>query len=56
MEEKLMRADLYEKYYKRGLNHYLFKNIFGLHRPDKAIKRFYYAIIFFVLVIGTVVL
>lgn len=47
-----MRAKLYEKYYKLGFDHYIFKNIFGLQRPDKNIKRFYYAVIAMVLMVG----
>lgn len=51
-----MRAKLYEKYYKLGFDHFIFKNLFGLHKPDKAVKRFYYTIIALALLVGTVVL
>ncbi|MGN8224882.1 hypothetical protein [Gracilimonas sp. BCB1] len=47
-----MRAKLYEKYYKLGFDYYIFKNIFGLHKPDKNVKRFYYALIVTVLALG----
>jgi hypothetical protein len=47
-----MRAKLYEKYYKLGFDHYIYKNIFGLHKPDKNVKRFYYLIIAAMLMIG----
>jgi hypothetical protein len=47
-----MRAKLYEKYYKLGFDYYIFKNIFGLHKPDKKVKRFYYVLMFSVLMIG----
>lgn len=47
-----MRAKLYEKYYKLGFDHYIFKNIFGLHKPDKNVKRFYYAIIVTAITVG----
>ncbi|MCH2448619.1 MAG: hypothetical protein MK198_00605 [Gracilimonas sp.] len=47
-----MRAKLYEKYYKLGFDHYIFKNIFGLHKPDKNVKRFYYAIIATAVMVG----
>ena len=50
-----MRAKLYEKYYKLGFDHYIFKNIFGLHKPDKGIKRFYYTIIGLALIIGFII-
>lgn len=49
-----MRAKLYEKYYKRGLDHFMFKNVIGLHKPNKKVKRFYYAVIIAVVVLGTV--
>ncbi|MBO6585402.1 MAG: hypothetical protein JJ953_04805 [Gracilimonas sp.] len=47
-----MRAKLYEKYYKLGFDHYIFKNIFGLHKPDKNVKRFYYVLIISALALG----
>ncbi len=49
-----MRAKLYEKYYKLGFDHYIFKNIFGLSKPDRNIKRFYYVIIAAALLVGVV--
>ena len=49
-----MKAKLYEKYYKLGFDYYILKNIFGLHKPDKNIKRFYYAIIAMALLVGAV--
>lgn len=50
-----MRAKLYEKYYKLGFDYYINKNIFGLHKPDKNVKRFYYAIIVTALMVGLVI-
>ncbi len=50
-----MRAQLFEKYYKRGINHYLFKNFFGLHKPDRYIKRFYYALIIAIVIVGNLI-
>jgi hypothetical protein len=50
-----MRAKLFEEYYKLGFDHYIFKNIFGLHKPDKNVKRFYYAIIFVALAVGIII-
>lgn len=51
-----MRAKLYEKYYKRGFDHFIFKNVLGLDKPDKSIKRLYYAIITAVIILGITVL
>ena len=51
-----MRAKLYEKYYKRGINYYIYKNLFGLKRPDSTIKRFYYGLMLSVLLLGIFVL
>jgi|AntRauTorcE11897_2_1112592.scaffolds.fasta_scaffold00284_22 hypothetical protein len=50
-----MRAKLYEKYYKLGFDHYIFKNVFGLNKPDRNVKRFYYVLIAAVLMIGLAV-
>lgn len=50
-----MRAKLFEEYYKLGFDHYIFKNIFGLNKPDKNVKRLYYAIIFTALAIGLLI-
>jgi|TARA_R100001015_G_C4481411_1_gene61814 hypothetical protein len=47
-----MKAKLYEKYYKLGFDYYILKNVFGLHKPDKNIKRFYYAVIATALLVG----
>ena len=47
-----MRAKLYEKYYKLGFDYYINKQLFGLHKPDKNIKRFYYIVIATTLLIG----
>ena len=53
--EKVMRAQLFEEYYKNGINHYLFKNLFGLHKPDRNIKRFYYALIIAAVIVGNLI-
>lgn len=50
-----MRAQLYEKYYKRGISHYLYKHVLGLHKPDKAIKRFYYVVIASMMAVGLLI-
>lgn len=51
-----MRARLFEKYYKRGLDHFMFKDVLGLSKPDKKIKRFYYVVIAAVVLVGTLLL
>ncbi|MFN1835174.1 hypothetical protein AB2B38_007930 [Balneola sp. MJW-20] len=51
-----MRAKLYEKYYKQGINHYLFKEYLGLKKPDESIKRFYYVLMLSMLLMGVFVL
>jgi hypothetical protein len=50
-----MRAKLYEKYYKLGFDYYILKNIFGLNKPDKNVKRFYYVVIAAVLAVGVAI-
>lgn len=50
-----MRAKLYEQYYKLGFDHYIFKNLFGLNKPDKNVKRFYYTIMFVALAVGFII-
>lgn len=50
-----MRAKLYEQYYKLGFGHYIFKEVMGLNKPDKAVKRFYYILISTALMIGILV-
>lgn len=50
-----MRAKLYEKYYRLGFDYYINKNLLGLHKPDKNIKRFYYVVIATALMVGLVI-
>jgi hypothetical protein len=40
-----MRAKIYESYYKLGFDHLIFKDVMGLKRPGKKVKRFYYVLI-----------
>lgn len=40
-----MRAKIYESYYKLGFDHLIFKDVMGLKKPKKRIKRFYYVLI-----------
>ncbi len=43
-----MRAKMYEKYYKMGLSHDLFKTM-HLKKPKKRIKTFYYLLMVVIL-------
>ena len=36
---------MYQKYYKLGLDHFLFKKVFGLKKPSIKIHFIYFAII-----------
>jgi len=50
-----MRAKIYEKYYKRGLGYLMLKGLMGLKKPNKSIKRFYYTLIIFILLMGKII-
>ncbi len=50
-----MRAKIFEKYYKQGFNHMLFKQVMGLKKPDKNVKRLYYGLIVLVIVLALVI-
>lgn len=52
----IMRAKLYEKYYKRGLGYYVLKNMIGVGKPDSTTKRLYYVLMTAVLLLGMFVL
>lgn len=47
-----MRAKIYEKYYKLGFDHMMFKEVMGLKKPRKNIKRFYLSLIVIVLILA----
>jgi hypothetical protein len=47
-----MRAKIYEKYYKLGFDHMMFKEVMGLKKPRKNIKRFYFILIVVVLIVA----
>ena len=49
-----MRAKLFERYYKLGFDHAIFKGKMGLKKPTKGIKRFYLGLIFILLVLGLI--
>jgi hypothetical protein len=40
-----MRAKLYEKHYKNGLNHMIYKEVLHLKKPKKDVQMFYLAIL-----------
>lgn len=39
-----MRAKIYEEYYKLGFDHLIYKDVMGLKKPKKKVKRFYYVL------------
>jgi hypothetical protein len=45
-----MKAKMYEKYYKKGLNHMMFKEVLHLKKPKKDVKIFYLIILVLVIV------
>ena len=48
----MKRDKLFEPYYKRGFDHFVFKNILGLKRPNEATFRFYLILICLILAIA----
>lgn len=47
-----MKAKLYERYYKLGFSHFLFKNVLGLKKPSKEVKLFYVILITIILILA----
>lgn len=47
-----MRAKMYEKYYKMGLSHDLFKTM-HLKKPKKRVKTFYYLLMLIVILLAS---
>jgi hypothetical protein len=47
-----MKAKIYERHYKLGFDHLIFKEVMGLKKPRKGIKRFYFVLIFVLLFLG----
>jgi len=41
---------MYEKYYKRGFNHLMFKQVFGLKKPKTETKIMYIGILLIIVV------
>ncbi len=50
-----MRAKMFERYYKLGFDHLVFKNVMGLKKPKKGIRRFYLGLIAILLAIGLLI-
>jgi len=48
-EEAVMRAKIYERYYKMGFDHFIYKRLLGLKKPKKEVRQFYYVLIFLIL-------
>lgn len=44
-----MRAKIYERYYKLGFDHFIYKRLLGLKKPRKEVRQFYYVLIFLLL-------
>jgi len=51
----MMSAKLFEKYYKRGFDHFIFKHVMGLHKPDIKTGVFYFLLIIAMFIIGEVI-
>lgn len=47
-----MKPTLYNKYYKLGLEHFINKSIFGLHKPHTATNVTYFTLMLLVIVIA----
>ena len=48
-----MRAKIYERYYKLGFDHFIYKQLLGLKKPKKPVRRFYYTLMLLILVLST---
>lgn len=49
-----MKKTLYNKYYKLGLEHFINKQLLGLHKPNKFTNMFYFTIILLVIVLANI--
>lgn len=45
----IMKDKLFEPYYKRGFDHFIFKRLLNLKKPRKEIRIFYFALIVLIL-------
>lgn len=50
-----MKAKIYEKYYKLGFDHMMYKDIMGLKKPKTRTKTFYLILIVVLIAIGLLV-
>lgn len=44
-----MSDKLFEPYYKRGFDHFVFKKLMHLKKPHKEVRRFYFGLIVLIL-------
>ncbi|NGP75869.1 hypothetical protein G3570_04440 [Balneolaceae bacterium YR4-1] len=47
-----MKDKLYEQYYKRGFDHFIFKKVLNLKSPKKEAKLFYISVISLILLLA----
>ena len=47
-----MTDKLFEPYYKRGFDHFVFKRLMHLKRPRKGVRRFYFGLITIILALA----
>lgn len=50
-----MKTGFYNKYYKLGLEYFINKKFFGLHKPNAYTELFYLALIAFIIVIANLI-
>lgn len=50
-----MRDKMFERYYKRGFDHLMFKNVLGLKRPKKNTQIFYMSLMAILLAVGLII-
>ncbi len=50
-----MKSSLYNKYYKLGLEHFINKQVLGLHKPSGSTNAVYFTLILMVIVIGQLI-
>lgn len=47
-----MSDKLFEPYYKQGFNHFIYKKLMHLKKPQKEVRRFYFGLIALILCIS----
>lgn len=50
-----MKDKMFERYYKRGFDHLMFKKYMGLKRPKKDTRLFYLTLIAVLLIVGLLI-